>query len=125
MKIPVLISLLLAATAVTCCGTHDDAYVFLTKDELKTLADGTYTGRVEKGLDRAEAVVTVKDGRITAVGIPHVRAFDWREAVVRIVVPKRILEKQSLDIDAVAGATGSTHAAKMAVNEALKQAVRN
>ena len=67
--------------------------------------------------------VTVTDGKIHAVKILEVMAFAWRQAAVTEKFPQQVVAAQSLEIDAVSGATGSWEALKIATDRALAKSV--
>lgn len=82
------------------------------------LADGTYTGRFEFSRWESEVNVTVKDGKITSI-----------ERLSKPLIPDvspalstAIIEKQSLDVDTVTGATASSKAYLKSVEYALNPA---
>jgi uncharacterized protein with FMN-binding domain len=91
---------------------------------LKRLKDGTYLGQDTALLCSVKLATTIKDDKITEIKIlSHYvtyplagRAYD--------IIPKRIVAKQSLDVDAVTAATVSSNNIKRAVFNALKQAER-
>ena len=103
---------------------HDGDYVMADASEISRATDGRWTGEVDYRLDKAAVAVTVEEGRITDVEIVSVLAWDWRDQAVREAVPGRIVAAGGLEIDAVTGATGSTHAIRIAVSEAIRGAGR-
>ncbi len=117
------LGLALAMTVLTACQMHDEDYVLISAEEIRRVPDGVYVGEIREKLDNAKVEVTISNGTITAFEILEVLAYDWREEPVKAEIPARILEAQSLDIDAVTGATGSTHAVLVAASEALYPAL--
>jgi fumarate reductase flavoprotein subunit len=103
------------------CATQHMEFDFSPYARPNDLNDGEYTGVVNEGLDRAKVKVVVVDGRIADVEILNATAFGWRKNAVRNQLPPRFVETQGADIDAISGATGSTHAVKIAVSFALEQ----
>ena len=95
---------------------------FMRQLDFKGLKDGTYVGSDTTPLCSVKLTTTIKEGKITDIKIlKHFvtyplagRAYD--------IVPKRIIEKQSLDVDAVTAATVSTDNIKQAVLNALEKA---
>lgn len=126
-----LFSVLLIATmmfSLTACGGKDGA-----------LKDGSYNAASEMtdyGYEEVE--VTVKDGKISDVVLkrmnPDETEVDYDEwdgtsedgkpnlKEAREEVANAIVEKQSTDVDNVAGATSSVDKWKELVDEALKEA---
>ncbi|MEW5801705.1 MAG: FMN-binding protein [bacterium] len=121
-KYSLLVVVCLISLLLTSC-LKKTPYDFLPDESLKNVHDGIYIGKVKKGLERAEVEVTMKSGKIEQVRIIDVMAFGWRNKAVREGIPEQFVQKQSLDIDAITGASGSSRAIKMAVSEALKKSL--
>jgi uncharacterized protein with FMN-binding domain len=85
------------------------------------LNDGEYFGEVNEGLDKAKVRAEIKNGSIVQVEILDVMAFGWRKKTVKDQLPARFVERQGVDVHAVSGATGSTHAVKIALSRAIEQ----
>ena len=83
---------------------------------LSALPDGAYTGSCENGLVLATVRVTVEQGAIAGIEILEHRNGMGQagEAVL-----ERVVLAQSLDVDAVAGATASSNTLLKAVENAL------
>ena len=80
--------------------------------------DGEYKGSQNNFPVTAEVLVIVKDGRITAIklqGHSHGPGHGADEII------GRVMEKQSLEVDAVTGATYSSKVVLKAIEKALKQ----
>jgi uncharacterized protein with FMN-binding domain len=100
-----------------------------TKLDLMTMAslqsaklrDGVYTGKSLGYSDTQDMLttVTIKDGKIADVQVKHQEKIDL--GATRIV-PKRIVDAQSLKVDAVTGATITSQAIVDGAFQALKQA---
>ena len=87
------------------------------------IPDGVYAGSAGSWPNKAEVRVTVREGRMT--GIELVRHWaSWIGRKAEPVIPRRIIEKQRADVDAVTGATNSSRVIMHAVYDALEQAVR-
>ncbi|MFP3089770.1 FMN-binding protein [Treponema sp. TIM-1] len=88
--------------------------------DLRSKADGTYRG--EYDLPKAPVKVTLEvrleNAQIT--GIEIVRHFCSPIGKKAEKITDRIIEKQSLQVDAISGATGSSKAILKAVEAALK-----
>lgn len=85
---------------------------------LAQLSDGRYRGRCDNGLVKAEVEVEVKDHTIVHIDIlAHENGLGApAEPIVETVVAK-----QSLELDAVAGATYSSNTILKAVEDALSK----
>ena len=84
------------------------------------LKDGVYSSSISHFPGRADVEVEIADGRVVKIRVLHHRAFLGTEA--KEIMPGRILEAQSTDVDAVSGATGSSYIILEAVQEAVDQA---
>jgi peptidylprolyl isomerase len=82
--------------------------------------DGTYLGISRSGPFQAKVKVMVYDGVIGDVEFLEIS--DWKPDEVRITLRRRILEKQSEEVDGVSGATISSDLIKQAAGDALKNA---
>jgi len=90
------------------------------RDALKTatLRDGVFAATVFGYSDNIRASVTVRNARIARVNLDHREKADLG---ARTLLPERIIEKQSVEVDGVTGATVTSQAIKSAVFQALKQ----
>lgn len=86
------------------------------------LNDGIYQGYFKGGPNTALVEITIKNQEITDLVILNHDNLRGKKAEEPIV--KAILEKQSPDVDAVAGATNSSHVIINAVQEAVNKAYR-
>ncbi|MEX1098065.1 MAG: FMN-binding protein [Planctomycetales bacterium] len=86
--------------------------------ESAQLRDGVFTDAVFGYSDQVQARVTVRGGKITAIGLQHKEKADLG---AKEVIPKRIVEKQSVAVDAVTGATITSDAIRLATYGALKK----
>ena len=108
-----------AVLAVGCAPTH----VYLKQQQLDQLNDGVFAGEIHEGLYQAEVEVTIADGKIAAVEILEVYAVGWRQEAITGKFPGEVMEAQSVEVDAVSGATGSWDALKIATDRALAKSV--
>jgi uncharacterized protein with FMN-binding domain len=85
------------------------------------LRDGAYRGRALGYSDKQdlEATVTIRAGRIADVSVKHEEKIDLNATKI---VPQRIIEKQSVQVDGVTGATITSQAIVEGTFQALKQA---
>lgn len=84
--------------------------------DLTKIADGVYTGSCTVLPVSAEVRVTVKDHVITEIGL--VRHFNGQGSAAEIL-PGKVAEAQSLDVDIVSGATYSSKVILKAIRNAL------
>jgi uncharacterized protein with FMN-binding domain len=85
------------------------------------LRDGSYTGKALGYSDTKDLEVTVaiSSGKIADVSVKHEEKIDLNATRI---VPQRIVEKQSVQVDGVTGATITSQAIVEGAFEALKQA---
>jgi uncharacterized protein with FMN-binding domain len=115
-------SLLLIA-ALLCAACHGPREAPALMYELVPLEDGVYSGKHKGAVGMAVVEVTIEDGRIEDVRI--VRGFSspiGRKAYRRL--PERIVERRTVEVDAVTGATYSSNIIKTAVRDALGKAAQ-
>jgi len=87
--------------------------------DLAEIPDGVYRGKsLGYGKD-VHAVVTMKGGRIAQIRVSHQEKI---EQGATKTIPKRIIEKQTLEVDGVTGATVTTQAIIEATYRALQSA---
>jgi uncharacterized protein with FMN-binding domain len=114
---------LMAAAAVfsmlallsACVNLKDIA---VQNPDLNTVANGTYRGNAKTGPVRVTLDVTVTDNTIVAINL--IRHFNGLGKKAEAIIPK-IIEAQSLEVDVVSGATGSSKAILLAVADALSK----
>ncbi|MDR0290152.1 MAG: FMN-binding protein [Treponema sp.] len=99
---------------VIACVNFND--IVITNPDLSKVADGMYQGKAKVGPVRVTLDVAVQDGVITSIDI--IRHFNGRGKKAEAIVPK-IIEAQSLEVDVISGATGSSKAFLLAVENAL------
>jgi len=87
----------------------------------RPLADGQYVGSARSFPNGATVRVVVKDGRIESVEL-LAHQGSWVGARAEPVIPARVVEHQSTDVDAVTGATNSSNVIMNAVEDALGKA---
>ena len=91
-----------------------------TPIEISQIADGTYLGK-SGGITGVKVEVTVENGRITKIEILKARGFPKYKKRALKEMPGRILQAQSLRVDAVTGATKSSRSIIEAVRNALQK----
>jgi uncharacterized protein with FMN-binding domain len=113
------IALAAAALAVACSM----APVLGREVRTGSIPDGVYEGRYRSPPNSARVQVDIEGGRIARVTLLH-HGASWIGAKAAPVIPGRIVEKQSTDVDAVSGATNSSRVIMNAVQDALDRAPR-
>ena len=102
---------------IICCQT---SYVVMGKkvDESK-LTNGVYEG--ESGhIDKAHVRVTVSDNKISKIELLKFYGTPFANKA-KGVIPSRIIEKQSTNVDAVTGATEASNVIMNAVENAIQK----
>jgi uncharacterized protein with FMN-binding domain len=89
----------------------------------KNLKDGIYQGSYTAGPNKASVRVTIKSNQI--VDIQLVEQWAWKGKRAGRIIPQRIIENQSADVDAVSGATNSSIVIMNAVQMAIEEAYHN
>ncbi len=117
-KFALAMALILCLGTLVACGGGEKA---------PALKDGTYTASAEGYSDDTpvDVEVTVAEGKISAVSVTnHGESVDDIPAVAEALetVPASIVEKNSAEVDGVAGATFTSDAIKGAVTTALEGA---
>ena len=117
MKIAVLSMLVAVAMCLQACGKPVINYRTV---DFKSVKDGEYQGVGEWRKYKAVVRVKVSDGRLVSAAltqhIDHKGLGKPAEAILQTVV-----EKQTMDVDAVTGATISSKVILMALGNALSQ----
>ena len=90
--------------------------------DFSSIPAGTHRGMFTYGAFNFIVDVVAENGRITA--ITAVQNRDNQQSRDAEAVLARIIEAQSLDVDAVSGATATSRALKKAVESALRQALK-
>ena len=101
--------------AVSCVNLKK---IVINSPDLSSIADGVYQGNSKVGPVRVTLDVTMRSGAIASIEI--IRHFNGLGKKAEAIVPT-IIEAQSLDVDVVSGATGSSKAILKAVEDALSK----
>lgn len=112
-----IITFLLLNSIIGCVSIQSRAP---TPINISSLEDGVYIGSCRRFLSSAKVVVSIKKGRIEDIKILEKFSTPIGTKAYTII-PQRIINKQSIDIDAVAGATLSSETIKKAVLDALQK----
>jgi len=85
------------------------------------LRDGVYTGKALGYSDKQdlEVTVTLRSGKIADINVKHEEKIDLNATRI---LPQRLVEKQSVQVDGVTGATITSQAIIDGTFQALKQA---
>lgn len=98
--------------------------ISLDSQVFNNLSDGVYLGAYAGGMNgwRANEVrVTVRQNRVVGIDLISSRELEDHDPGYRDLV-SRVIEAQSLDVDAITGATLTTRAHLKAIEEALSTA---
>ena len=87
--------------------------------EQDKLIDGIYEGSFKGGPNSAKVKVTIKDQKIVSIEI--IKHNTWKGKKAEPIITNRIIEKQSTNVDAVTGATNSSHVIMNAVQKAIEK----
>ncbi|MFZ5353423.1 MAG: FMN-binding protein [Bacillota bacterium] len=88
----------------------------VVKIDLSTLSDGTYTGSYKAFPVEAEVKVTISNHRIVSIKLIKHNNGQGEAAAV---IPERVVEAQTLEIDHISGATYSSKVILKAIENAL------
>lgn len=111
--------LCLASLIVFCaCSPKPPSKEAVGNPPLGQVKDGVYVGKAKAFPVKVTVEVKVAGGKMEDIKITE--HFNGRGKPAEAIVP-RILERQSLDVDVVAGATWSSVTILMAVADALKK----
>ncbi len=88
----------------------------VTDIDLTAIPDGTYDGGYKCFPVEAEVAVTVRDGRIAAIDL--IKHSNGKGGAAE-VIPGIVVEKQTLQVDAISGATYSSKVILLAIEDAL------
>ncbi len=113
-------ALLVVATFLSC-ASNEKPKTGIGDPDLRAAADGTWIGSHTSGPIRAKVEVVVAAHRIESVKILQHRTMKGRPAE-RIV--DAVIASQSLQVDTVSGATGSSECILKAIEAALDSATR-
>jgi uncharacterized protein with FMN-binding domain len=86
--------------------------------DLKKIENGVFSGSYSEFLVSVDLDVTVKDHKIVNIEIKDQRSGPGYEATQML---DRVIKAQSLKVDAVAGATGSSKIILLAIKQALTE----
>ena len=123
MRIRWMARIALPALMVVLTATCSTAPLRKEPVNISRIPDCVYAGSAGSWPNKAEVRVSVREGRMTDIALVRHRA-SWIGRKAELVILRRIIEKQSADVDAVTGATNSSRVIMHAVHDALEQCVR-
>jgi uncharacterized protein with FMN-binding domain len=86
------------------------------------LMDGVYVGKDSHGPNKVVVRVTIRDNRIAKIDV--LQNWGMMAGKALPTIPDRIVKEQSTKVDAVTGATNTSHVIMNAVHKAVLKAVR-
>ncbi|MFA7118174.1 MAG: FMN-binding protein [Sphaerochaetaceae bacterium] len=108
------------ALGITSFNSYQKAVASLSAEDydldIGRIADGTYEGQYDAGYIFAKVKVSVKEGKLTSLELLEHR--NEHGAPAERIIPS-ILKEQSLEADAISGATNSSKVIKAAIVNAL------
>ena len=110
----IIIAVSLLALAAAC---RNLGKIVVTTPDLGKIPDGSYRGNSRVWPVKVTLDVTMQNGAITSIEI--IEHFNGRGKKAEALVPE-IIKTQSLEVDAISGATGSSTAILKAVENALQ-----
>lgn len=100
-------------------GLDEGSKLAVSSVNVSSVGDGTYDGKYDSGRWSNELKVTIKDHKITQIGIVKDVAFPNQESADQIF--NEVIEKQNTDVDIVSGATVTSKAYLKSIENALTQ----
>lgn len=125
MKKAFVVSLVLSAGLLLCACGNDSNQTLMEKYSLAesgSWTDGSYTETASGKKGDFTVTVTIEDGKLTAVSVGENSETPGKGDKAIESIPDAIVDAQSPDVDAVAGATVTSDAIKEAVAKCLEQA---
>jgi uncharacterized protein with FMN-binding domain len=90
--------------------------------DFNDISDGTHRGRFTYGAFNYIVDVVAQGGRVTEIIVVQNKDNEPSEKAVAVL--ERVVEKQSLNVDLVSGATASSKALLQATENAIKAAIK-
>jgi Uncharacterized protein conserved in bacteria len=94
--------------------------IAIDKVDLSKVKDGNYTGDFDAKVIAAEVNVTVKNHKIVDIELVKHKNGRGKEAEV---IPDKVVQAQTLQVDTVSGATNSSKVILEAIERALKSGI--
>lgn len=112
---------LISALLFNCKLPADIEKIQIVNPDMSKVADGTWIGEWKTSMINAQTAVTVAGGSITAIKL--LKHEHGRGGPAEVIV-ERVREKQSLEVAAVSGATGSSKVILKSIEQALLNGIR-
>ncbi len=106
-------------------GLKETVGLTISDVDLSEVADGSYRGEYAAGRFKTSVEVNVQNHKIVGVvplGLDNSKAIDRGVLDIYSGAVTQIIEKQTLEIDVVSGATATTKSLTKAVENALRSA---
>lgn len=100
----------------SCKLPADISGISVRTPDLSRVADGTWRGEWETSLIKAQVAVVVEKGRIEKIVLER---HEHGRGGAAASILDRVIKEQRLEVDAVAGATGSSKVILKAIEQAL------
>ncbi|MCP4601040.1 MAG: FMN-binding protein [Proteobacteria bacterium] len=108
---------------IACAVACSMAPVLGKKANSSQFADGVYDGEYSSFPNSAKVRVTIENSKIVKVELlKHIGSSRGNEA--EPIIPQRIIEEQSTDVDAVSGATNSSRVIMNAAWDAISKSLK-
>jgi uncharacterized protein with FMN-binding domain len=107
---------IVVGAALFLSGCVDLSKVVIGNPDFSVVPDNTYRGESKVGPVRVTVDVTMEGGSIKAIDL--VRHFNGLGKKAEVIIPK-VIEAQSLNVDVISGATGSSKAILQAIERAV------
>jgi uncharacterized protein with FMN-binding domain len=101
---------------ILLAGCVDLSKVIIGNPDFSVVPDNTYRGQSKVGPVRVTVDVTMEGGTIKSIDL--VRHFNGRGKKAEVII-SRVIEAQSLNVDVISGATGSSKAILQAIERAV------
>ena len=90
------------------------------KVDHQKLVDGTYEGNYRRGPVKVRVKITIESHRISSIDL--IEHDTWRGKEAEKIIPDRIIQEQSTEVNTVSGATMSSRVIMNAVQNAVDKA---
>ncbi len=115
-----LVAAIVVLTFCSCNFTEEFDQIEIVNPDLTVTADGTWIGEWNTTLVKVHVSVETKEQKITHIKILR---HDCGRGKPAEAIVDRVIQAQSLRVDAVSGATGSSKVILRAIQDALGKAV--
>lgn len=115
-----LAPVILTLTLSSCALMNELSQIEIVNPDLSKAADGTWTGEWKTSLVKAQVSVSTTSHQITKIAILR---HDCGRGKPAEAIADRVIRAQSLQVDAVSGATGSSKVILRAIQNALEKAL--